>query len=305
MQSKSKRKNRTSSVYTVFSISLVLFFLGVFGWIVLKTNDLQAKVKEEVQVDLYFRDGINDNEMLKLEKELRLAPYVTSAKFISKDSAAAQMGRLLGDDAFEIIDYNPLHALIEVRFDANFVDVDSVKVFEAEIMARKNSILEEVYYNRAQFLTVQKGMAVLKLVILVLAGILLVVAIALINNTIRLAIFSQRFLIKTMQLVGARHRFIRKPFLQQSLLQGSIGGILSIGLFCGLMFGVAHFMPSVILSGNETQYVDTIRELGVQKDFQIFVILFSAIILGGMFISYLSTFFALRRYIRLETSQLH
>ncbi len=280
-------------------ISLLLFLLGIFSYILALSTSTAESIKEQLMVDIDFREDAREVDILKMEKELAAKPYVLSAQYVSKDSSKALMMRQMGDETFDILDgSNPIKPSIAVNLSAEYVNVDSAKKFEENIMSGNEHLIEDVYYNEKQFMELSDNFKNIKVFILILAGLLVLITMALINNTIRLAVYSKRFTIKTMQLVGAKPGFIRRPFLLSAIGQGFLSGIIAVLLLIGFGYLLLEINPDwgKSLTRSEAQ---------LQKEFQIFAYLFGGIVLIGMFISWISTYFALSKYIWIKTDKLY
>lgn len=280
-------------------MSLLLFLLGLLAYLLVQTNTAASEIKEQLVVDVYFRDDAKEIDVRKLEKEILAMPAVENANYVSKDSAKALLMQQQGEDVFEILDgINPLRQLIAVSLDAVYVNKDSVEVFKKAITTENEYIIDEVFYNQSHFLEIGQSFKKLELFLAIAAILLLVIAVLLINNTIRLAIFSKRFLIKTMQLVGAKSSFIRRPFLKSALAQGFISGIIAILMLLGAGYLLAEFNPQSIENITKTAE-------GYQTELILIGSIFGGIIISGMFISYLSTFFALNKYLWIKSDKLY
>ncbi|MFZ5551922.1 MAG: cell division protein FtsX [Bacteroidota bacterium] len=290
MQRYIRRSERTSYLSTVIGISLVLFMLGIVGWLILTSKKVTQIVKESIQVDVFFKEGTREADMLQLEKTLSAEHYVKSARYVSKQEALEIAEKQLGDDSItEPIDYyNPILASIEVFIKEDYAALDSVTKIEANLLAKYNTI-EQVYYDRSMFSTINDGARSFAWIILALAALLLFVAVALINNTIRLAVFSKRFLIRSMQLVGATERFIRWPFMLRAFFQGIIAALIALALLLSAMNLAINWIPGL-------------KEV---QDIRMILTLFSGIAALGVLISWISTYFALRKYLRIHSDYLY
>lgn len=280
-------------------MSLLLFLLGLLAYVLVVTNSVANDIKEQLGVDIYFKDNAREIDVRKLEKELLSMPFVVSANYISKDSAKSILKKQQGDDVFEILEgVNPLRQLIAVNLSSDYVNKDSAYIFKKNILAKNNEIVEEVFYNQSHFLEIGNSFNKLKIFILTAALILLIISVLLINNTIRLAVFSKRFLIKTMQLVGAKSIFIRRPFLRSSILQGFIAAIIAIMFLLISGYILSEFNPNSI--NTITKSEDIFR-----KEIILIGIIFAGIIFAGIIISYISTFFALNKYLWIKSDKLY
>jgi cell division transport system permease protein len=281
---------RSASITTVVSISLVLFILGLLALLILDWQKISRSVKEQANVMLFLNKDVKEADASKLQKLLDVSPYVKSTGYISKDSALKQLMKVNPkEDPEALIGYNPLPASINVHLKAEYMNSDSIKWIEKKFSAY--SEVKEVIYQSSLIDSMNRN---LKKITLVMAGfglLLLLVALALINNTIRLTIYSKRFLIKTMQLVGATQGFIRRPFLLRSMLHGIYAALISL------------VMILATIHGAESEMTDL--DLVQLHDLKTYLIIGGLIFFLGIFISGFSTFFAMRRYLRLRTDDLY
>lgn len=282
-----QRKVRNSNISAVVSISLVLFLIGILGLIMLYAQTLSIYVRENIGFSVIMKDNTKEVDMLQLQKFLDARPSVKSTKFISKDEAAVRLKEDLGEDFVEFLGYNPLLPSIDVRLKAEYANPDSLAKMEAELM--QDPKVHEVYYQKSLVEVINRNVRKMGLVILIFCGLLSIVAVALINNTIRLSVYSKRFIIKSMQLVGATQEFIRKPFVITGIIRGLIGaGIANIMLLFVILF-VRKSAP----------------ELFALQEFVITAILFTGVVAAGALISWLSTTFAVRKYLKLKGDDLY
>lgn len=282
-----KRKLRSSYVTTVISISLVLFLLGIIGLLFLNAHRLSNYVKENLGFTVLVDDNSREAEVQRLQKILNASPYVREAAYVSKDEAAAIMQEELGEDFVDFLGYNPLLSSIEVKVYAEYANPDSMAVIENQVLNFPQ--VQEVYYQKNLLHAVNDNIEKITIVLAGFSILLLVIAIALINNTIRLSVYSRRFLIKTMQLVGATRGFIRKPFLATGILNGLAGATIAILLLSTLIYGMNKELQGMI-------GFDNLFLIGV---------LFGLVILLGMLITLISTFFAVNKYLRLKADDLY
>ncbi|MGP8216097.1 MAG: cell division protein FtsX [Bacteroidia bacterium] len=280
---------RSASLTTVVSISLVLFILGLLALLILDWQKITRSVKEQANVLLFIRSGVKEADIAKLEKTLDVSFYVKNTAYISKDSAARQLQSVNKDDFQSLLGYNPLPACINVHLKAEYLNSDSLKWIEKKFSSY--SEVKEVIYQSSFIDSMNRN---LKRISLIMAGfglLLLLVALALINNTIRLTIYSKRFIIKTMQLVGATQGFIRRPFMLKSLLHGIYASLISICMI----------VAAIRVAESEMSGFDLFK----LHDMNTYLIVGGIIFFLGIFISAFSTFFALRRYLRLRTDDLY
>lgn len=285
-----KRRLRASSVSTVVSISLVLFMLGLVGLIVLTSEKLSVIVKENIGFSVYLKDNSKEVDIIQIQKYLDAAVYVKTTEFISKEEAVKILREELGneEDFLSFLDgYNPLPASIDIVLNSQYATPDSIAWIEKELT--KSEIVKEVVYSKSLVHLVNENVRKISFFILIFSGLLFIIAIALINNTIRLSIYSKRFLIKTMQLVGATKRFIRKPFVIKGIFHGIYGALIAIILLTGVLYIAQKEIPELI-------------EL---QDLEIIGTLFIIVIILGILISWISTLLAVRKYLRLKTDELY
>ncbi len=282
-----RRRLTGSRITTIVSIALVLFAIGLVGLLVLHTKKLSDYVKENVGFTVYMNKNVKEADIVKLQKELDANLYVRSTEYISEEKAAENYQKDLGVDFVKFIGYNPLHTSIEVHFKAEYSDPIYFDLLISDI--KKNVIVSEVTYQKSLIQEVNDNVRKISMVLLVFSALLLFIAITLINNTIRLSVYSKRFLIKSMQLVGATEGFIRWPFLLKSLLHGLISSLLAIGLLIGVISVSRKEIPEII----NLQSLD------------LFLILFGFVVIIGFIISWISTYFAVRKYLRIKTDHLY
>lgn len=280
---------RTKRVYitTVISIAMVLLMVGLAGLLILHVRKISDYVKENIVVNVYLNEDAKEVDILALQKEIEKNPAVKSTVYVSKELAAENLSKDLGEDFIKFLGYNPLLYSIDVYMKADFADNANIDKVTKEISGK--SIVKEVKYQPSLVDSMNRNMKAISLVILCFGGLLLFIALALINNTIRLAIYSQRFLIKSMQLVGATKNFIRQPFLTMAILHGILAGLLATLMVMGVLY----------LARNE------IPELIVMQDYTEFGLLFIGLIVLGILISVFSTYFAVTRYLRLKIDALY
>ena len=283
----SKKRLNSSYFTAIISISLVLFMLGILGMILLQAKRVSNYVKENIGFSVILKDQVKEVDIVKFQKSLDAADYVKVTEYIDKETAARELTADLGEDFVDFLGYNPLLASIEVRLNADYANPDSLKWIELELM--KNPRIKEVFYQRDLVSLVSENIKNISMVIIVFSILLLIIAIALINNSIRLALYSKRFIIKTMQLVGATPGFIRRPFVLRGILNGIYGAMISISLLIGLLFYLQQKLP----------------ELFAIQDVEMIASLFGLVLLLGIIITWISTGLAVRKYLRMTTDKLY
>lgn len=288
------RSRRTSWVATVSGISLVLFMLGLVAAIVLASNKLKTDIKEDFTINVFYFESSRDADMKNLEKELSQKPWALNVRFVTSEEAFEMIKDDLGvDDPLAPLGGDiPIMPSLEMRLKAEWVNPDSVARIAEEISTMNADIVQEVSYDKSLLEDIDHNMNNLILIILGLAALLLIVAVAMINNTIRLAVYSKRFLIKTMTLVGARPGFIRRPFMLSAIGQGVVAGMIAVSLIIGF-FKLGNKIASGVI------------DFATLFDLKTYAVLFGAIMLLGAVISWLSTYFALRKYLRIKMDDLY
>lgn len=282
-----KRRLISSYFSVILSIALVLFMLGVLGLIVLNAKSISDNFKEQVILTIYLEDTSKEVEIKQLEKSLAFSDYVKQTKFISKESAADFMKLEYGEDFLDDIGYNPLKNSIEVNLKADYVTawrLDSI----SESNLKKNFV-EDIKYDKDLVSLMNSNVKRLSLWVLIISGIFTGIAVLLINSSIRLAVNSKRFSIKTMQMVGATKKFIRKPFIWRSIRLGIIGSLLALIGMGVVVYYVDKSFPEFNLIQNQLS-------IGA---------LFGGIFAVGILITWWSTFFATQRFLNLKTDQLY
>jgi cell division transport system permease protein len=281
------QKLKTSSVTVVISLALVLFMLGLLGLVVINAKKLSNHIKENVGFQVVLKDTTTQAELDILKQEISSSAFTKQVDYISKDEAAKKLQKDLGEDFITFLGYNPLLSSLDVKLNSDYANIDSLAGFEKQIMQKH--FVKEVIYHKDMIKQVNDNAKVISLYILIFSGLLLVVAIALINNTIRLSIYAKRFLIRTMYLVGATQGFIRMPFILKGVRQGVIAGLLAGFLLAGFL----------VLS---TNYIPDLLQL---QDPNLLAALFAGIVALGVLISGLSAALSVSRYLRLKTDDLY
>jgi cell division transport system permease protein len=280
-------KLKTSSVTVVISLALVLFMLGLLGLVVINAKKLSNHIKENVGFQVVLKDTTTQAELDILKQEISSSAFTKQVDYISKDEAAKKLQKDLGEDFITFLGYNPLLSSLDVKLNSDYANIDSLAGFEKQIMQKH--FVKEVIYHKDMIKQVNDNAKVISIYILIFSGLLLVVAIALINNTIRLSIYAKRFLIRTMYLVGATQGFIRMPFILKGIRQGIIAGLVAGFLLAGFL----------VLS---TRYIPDLLQL---QDPNLLALLFGGIVTLGVLISGLSAALSVSRYLCLKTDDLY
>ncbi|WP_320168296.1 permease-like cell division protein FtsX [Mangrovibacterium marinum] len=284
--SKLKRRLFRSYLTVTISISLILFMVGLLSLLVLNAGRLTDYVREHVGFTLVLQENLRDAEVLRLQKILSASAAVKSTEYINKEDAAESLADDMGEDFVDFLGFNPLFSSIDLKLHAPYMQEDSLLVLENEFLAYPQ--VREVYYQRDLVKVINNNVRRISLFLLVLVLLMLFIFTALINNTIRISIYSQRFVINTMKLVGATRSYIRRPFVVRTVSYGLLGGLLANFVIWAL---VLTFYDSL------QNFVDTsqIDALGIT---------FVVTLLSGLIISWLSTYFAVNKYLRMSYNEL-
>ncbi|MFC4635267.1 cell division protein FtsX [Dokdonia ponticola] len=282
-----KRRLVFSYFSVVISITLVLFLLGGLGIIVINTKKVADHVKEKVVLSVYLKDTAKDIEIKQLQKSLALAEYTKSSVFVSKDEAAEAHSEEIGENFMDFLGYNPLQNSIDVYLKADYVSPIKTKEISDEIASR--DFVDEVSYDQPLIALLTDNIKRITLWVLIISGVFTCIAVLLINSSIRLSVYAKRFIIKTMQMVGATKRFIRRPFVWKSVRLGMLGAILALIGMAVLLYYLNELFP----------------DLALLDDKLIIGTLFLGIFLLGIFITWISTFFATQRFLNLRTDELY
>jgi cell division transport system permease protein len=271
----------------VLSIALVLFLIGLLGMLVLNAKTISDNFKERVVMTIYLNDNAKEVEINQLQKSLMLAKYIKETKYVSKEDAAAFMQNEYGEDFLDDVGYNPLQNSIDVNLKADYVTEQRLDSISEATMTKK--FVAEVRYDKDLVSMMNSNVKRISLWVLIISGLFTLIAVLLINSSIRLSIYSKRFTIKTMQMVGATKQFIRRPFIWKSIKLGIIGAILAL-------IGMA-----VVL-----YYVDkTFAELELLSKPILIGGLFLGVFVLGVVITWISTYIATQRFLNLKTDQLY
>ncbi|WP_159022468.1 ABC transporter permease [Formosa sp. L2A11] len=282
-----KRRLISSYFSVVLSIALVLFLLGLLGMLVLNTKKLADHFKEQVVVTIYLKETAKDVEIKQLEKSLTMSDYVKTTEYVSKEQAAEFMKAENGEDFMNFLGFNPLQNSIDVHLKADFVTSEQLKIISDEATAK--TFVDEVRYDNDLVTLMNENVRRISFWILVVSAIFTLIAVLLINSSIRLSVYSKRFTIKTMQMVGATKHFIRKPFVWKSVKLGIIGAVLALIGMAIVFFYLNKTFPDLELLNNPILIGG----------------LFVTIFLLGIIITWISTFIATQRFLNLKTDQLY
>lgn len=269
------------------SISLVLFLLSLLGLLVLNTRKLGDFVRENIGFSVILKENTREADIIQIQRYFDASSFVKETKYITPEQAAEELQNELGENFLDFLGFNPLLPSIDLKLHAAFANPDSIAKIEKEFMEYPQ--VKEVYYQESLVHLVNENVRTLSLIILVFSGFLFFISIALFNNTIRLLFYSKRFIIKTMLLVGATRNFIRRPFIFSGVLHGIIGSVVATIMLIVVIYFAQREMPDII---GFTDY----GTLGVLL-FAIFAI--------GILLSWLSTLFAVNKYLRIDQDRLY
>ena len=300
MKPKRHKSNSLAELSTIFGMTLLLTLFGVFIYFMWTANKKSAEIKEQLSMDILFHETVDESIVRMMEKKLKsMDGIVKKALYVSKEDAQKLMLKHVGKDAFEILDgVNPLPSSIHVNLSSNYVNPDSAANFAAQITKGYEHIISEVAYNESQFLEIGTVFKNFELIMLFIAGVLLIIAILLIYNTIRLAVFSKRFMIRTMQLVGAKSFFIRRPFILKAFYQGLISAILAVLFLLSLWYSFTIINPNIISELSTDKFL-------LNNEILEFSVIAIGILITGILISVVSTYFALNKFIWVKSEKLY
>lgn len=291
-----KKKKKLGSfpyVSVVFSVTLALFVIGLFGLLILHSNKLKDAIRENITIQIYLDKFVTENDKIRINKLLTQKKYIAKkgdkslVEFVSKEDAAKMFIESTGEDFIEFLGDNPLRDAFTIKIDPSYQQIDSLKNIEAEL-SKVDSVFEVVYVQ-SLVQSINENITKISLALVAFTIILLITIVILINNTIKLALFSQRFLIRSMQLVGAKAWFIIMPFVRRAGLQGLLAGLIA----SGLLFALLTYANSVI---EELKQLQSINE---------FLMLFAFILVLGMVIGMVSTYNAVKKYLKMSLDELY
>jgi len=281
------RRILSSSASVVISLSLVLFVIGLLGLVLINAQRLSNYLKENIGFTIMLKEGVNEIEIMNFQKILDAADFAKNSTFVSKEQATKDLQNDLGEDFVSFLGYSPLLASIDVKLNADYANTDSLVFIKAELS--DYPVVHTIFYQENLIDKLNSNVNRLSFFLFSFCLLLFIIAFALINNTIRLSVYSKRFLIRTMRLVGAKNSFIQRPFLVKGMYQGIYSSIFAIFMLIG----------SIQLIQSETASMLNITDL------KIIGLIFSLIFIFGFFLSWVSTFFAVRKFIKQNESELY
>jgi cell division transport system permease protein len=286
-QGQIKKRRKVSYLPSIISISLVLFMMGMFGIILINGNKLSNHLLENFQLTVFFREDATEADIANVRRQIGLSEYTKNAIFVSKEEAAKQFTEETGQDFVSFLGFNPLLPSVELFVKSKYANAETIKQIENEI--KHNPTVQEIVYQQSIIEEIHKNIKTIGTILLAISIVFLLIAITLINNTIRLNLYARRFIIKSMQMVGATHWFIIKPFALNSFLHGLYGGITACILLGMMLYWVPFWVPDIqALYDNEQ-----------------FAILFGVLIIAGIIISMVSSMISTNRYLRVKIDDLY
>ena len=281
------KKGKATYAYSIIGVALVLFLLGSLGWLVINAGQLSKAFKENIEISVILNDNTKDALGVKLKNIIDQQPFAKSSQYVTKDKAAEQFKKDFGEDFLQVLDYNPLYTSVNFHLHSGYMNTDSL--IKIEKFIKQSNIVREVFYQKNLVDIMNKNVRRIGILIFVISLFLIFSVIILIDNTIRLAMYSNRFLIKTMQMVGATRWFIAKPFNIRGVWNGVISALLAIaGILC-LKFFAEKWLP----------------EISALASTQWMLILCFSILALGIFISLLSTHRSVIKYLRTQLDDLY
>ena len=282
-----KRRVITSYFSVVLSIFLVLFLLGILGLFVINSKRLSNNFKEEIAMTVFFKTEATDSVIKAFNSELKTAKFAKSFEYVSKEKAAEKHMKVIGEDFMQFLGVNPLQNSFDIHLKADYVTNEGIAKIENRL--RKNDMIADIVYDKQLVTLVNDNIKNISMWILIVSCVFALVSVLLINSSLRLSIYANRFIIKTMQMVGATKSFIRKPFIQRSVYLGLIGSALAIVALIGVLIYIQTTFPS----------------LGILEDKLAVAIVLVGVLVLGVVITWISTFFATQRFLNLRTDDLY
>jgi cell division transport system permease protein len=283
----SKTKLRSSYLTLVVSVSLVLFLLSILGLVIINARGLSDYFRESLSFSVILGEDVLEADIRMLKKDIDAKSFVKAAKYVSKEDAATMLEEELGEEFVSFLGYNPLSPIIEVNLKAEYANPDSIVAIEKYLL--EYPVVNEVYYQESVLHLINENFRKIGLFLIVISSFLFLISLTIINNTVRLSVYSKRFIIRTMQLVGATRGFVRRPFLLRSAFHGLLAAILSLILLMAMLYLIERefFM------------------LFTFEDMNLLLLLMVAIIVTGVIMNVISTFFAVNRYLSIPEDKLY
>ncbi len=282
-----KRRLISSYFSVILSIFLVLFLLGSLGMFVINAEKISNTFKENIPMTIFFKDAISDEDLEKLQVEIQTQDYLKDVTFVHKDSAAEEHQKTLGENFVHFLGYNPLQHSFDIHLHGAYVQKDSIK--NIELTFKENPLVEDVIYDQELVSLVNDNVERVTSWVLIISAAFALISMLLINSSLRLSVYSNRFIIKTMQMVGATKSFIRRPFILRSINLGLIGSVLAAIAVLLLTYYVDKQLPT----------------LELMSDYRALGIVIAGIFIVGIIITWISTYFATQRFLNLKSDDLY
>ncbi|MBS7785842.1 permease-like cell division protein FtsX [Flavobacterium sp. CYK-55] len=282
-----KRRLLSSYFSVVLSMFLVLFLLGILGLFIINSKKLSDDFKENIVMTVFFKNEATDSVTGAFAQELKVAKFVKSSEYVTKEQAAQQHTEVIGEDFMTFLGANPLQNSFDIHLKADYIDLPNIRKIESHF--RANEMVADVVYDKQLVSLVNDNINKVSMWMLIISGILALIAILLINSSMRLSIYSNRFIIKTMQMVGATKSFIRKPFIWRSVRLGFVAAVLAVLALIGTLVYIENNFPN----------------LGIMNDPTLIAAVLAGVLAVGILLSWISTFFATQRYLNLRTDDLY
>lgn len=282
-----KRRVITSYFSVVLSVFLVLFLLGLLGLFVINSRRLSDNFKEDIVMTVFFKNEANDSVFKAFDADMKKTKFAKDYKFVSKDEAAKEHKEVIGEDFMEFLGTNPLYNSYDIHLKADYVTNPGFG--KVERFMRANPMVADVVYDKQLITLVNDNIKKITFWVLLISALFTIISVLLINSSLRLSIYANRFIIKTMQMVGATKSFIRKPFIKRSMLLGLIGSLLAISVLLGVLFYIDYYYAS----------------LEIFTDVPLTIVVLASVLVLGLLITWLSTYFATQRFLNLRTDDLY
>lgn len=282
-----KRRLTTTLIYSTLSISLVLYMVGLLLVMIYSGSKISSFVKENIGFSVYLHNDSKEIDILSLKKTLDIAPYTKSTEYISQDQAAKEMQKSIGENVIDISGTNPFPPTLDIRLKSEYTAIDSIKKIEQVLL--KNPIVKEITYSKPVVDIINHNLKNISFTLMIISLILILISVMLINSTIRLSVYAKRFIIRSMLLVGATRRFIQRPFILKGIIQGIWASVIAIILLGATLYGGMYYFPDVFSLA----------------DLDIYLIIFAISTGFGIFFSWASTVFAVKKFIKMKTDLLY
>ncbi len=282
-----KRRFTTSVIYSTLSISLVLYMIGLLLIIIFSGTKISSYVKENIGFSVFLHNESKEIDILSFKKSLDIAPYSKSTEYISQEKAAKQIEKSMGENVMDITGTNPFPPTIDIRLKSEYTNPDSIENIEKQLLT--NPLVKEITYSKPVVDIINHNISKISYTLLLVSLLLILISILLIHSTIRLSVYSKRFIIRSMLLVGATKKFIQRPFIITGIIQGIWASIIAIILISFTLYGGMYYFTEIISP----------------SDIDVYIIIFAICFAFGIFFSWLSTSLAVRKFIKMKTDHLY